>query len=134
MGAALFTYTDPGELTLKEAGALLALILPMFMVYLGSMFKELVGGQYQALPPQEGGEAASAPKEPMVKKFNAMLYQGISIVYPILIFLIIRYKVIEADDMPIEDAQIWLGAVESAFSIWLGTVINSLFKQGEKGA
>ncbi len=117
----LFHYATQG-LEKNETYSIISLILPLFMVYLTIIIKDLVSNPYKV---------ADAKEKPVVVKgsITAITF----IIFPIY-FIALAYCINQTakGEMQTDDLQKVLGLIESAFGVYIGQIIFTLFKQKEK--
>lgn len=109
-----------GGFTTDQALSAITLIAPLFAVYMGVMYKELV---------QLKASAESRIVEKIIpKSFRNLAYITL-LVYIVSILIVVTLKASGTFDF--RQFQSMLATVESGFGVYVGQVIFSLFKKEE---
>ena len=121
IGLILFHYATQG-LEKNETYSMISLILPLFMVYLTIIIKDLVSNPYKTNDSKE---------KPVVVKgsITAITF----IIFPIY-FIALAYCINQTakGEMQSDDLQKVLGLIESAFGVYIGQIIFTLFKKKDE--
>jgi len=121
IGLILFHYATQG-LEKNETYSIITLILPLFMVYLTLIVKDLLSNPYKSTETNEKPKIVKGP-------ITAITF----IIYPIY-FIALAYCINQTakGELQGDDLQKILGFIESAFGVYIGQIIFTLFKQKEK--
>lgn len=110
-----------GGFTTDQALSAITLITPLFAVYLGVMYKELVKHRLET--------KETKTLKPIAKSFRNLAYITLFI-YFVIIFVVVTLKA--TGTFSFKQFQAMLGTVESGFSVYVGQIIFSLFKKEEQ--
>ena len=121
IGLILFHYSTEG-LQKKEMYSLITLILPLFTVYLTVMIKDMLSNPYR-----------NEKKQEKQKKVKGSISVLTFIIFPIyFVTIIISINQTARGNLQADELQQIIGIVESAFGIYLGQIILTLFKKEDK--
>jgi uncharacterized membrane protein len=99
----------------KQAAAAITLVLPLFSVYTGLMFKDYVADAPQNAAPRRIGRG------------RATTYMALTALYGLVICLIVYMQPSGAYEF--ENMQTMVASAETFFGVYIGTIVFSLFKK-----
>lgn len=124
IGLILFHYATDG-LEKGEAYSILTLILPLFTVYLTVIIKDVLSNPYKEKKKKDQENSEKIEPIRVKNSISVMTF----IVFPIYFMaLVIIINQTAKGNMQADELQKIVGLIESAFGIYIGQIIMTLFK------
>lgn len=118
----IWVHKETGGFDLDEALTAISLIIPMFAVYFGAMYKDFVENKYQ--PPKNEGKPYLVSKS----------FRNIAIItilaYASTLFILVSFKA--AGTFTFVQFQTGFTTIEAGFGIYVGQLIFTLFPKKEE--